>query len=199
MTTPENVVYGPPAPAVPAATRRRPIPAVVTALSVAGAFYLSVLLEVIVGSTYNLVSGHFGEGIGQLALIALQSTDTAVPVVIVLVIVVFLFFWGIAPIHAALRVGQVIARSVLCAIAASVILSVTLFVRVLVIFAGPQHSGLGPLSFHDLLRNAAQSSAQAADTFAQTAPLIVLGALLVWIWGRAHPSKADAAPTPARV
>ena len=189
MSSPEQAVYRPPV--VPGSTpqlaksARRPIPSLVTTAAIVAAFLLLVLVQVLVASTYSLVTS----GLGSLASVAVQVTGQALPVVVVVVIVGFLFFWGVAPIHGGLRIGQVIGRSLVCAITVGVVLAAMFFVQFLILVSSPAQSQLGSPSLHDFLRNATQSTGEAVDYFAQTVALIVLGAVLLWNWSRTHPVK----------
>jgi len=202
VSTTEQAVYGPPAPSVPPQPGpgvRRPLPALVTAAAIVGAFLALAIVQVLVASIYNDVSSRFGEDFGSLLVVAARSLGQIVPVMVVVLIVVFLFFWGIAPIHAGLRIGQVIGRSMWCAIAAGVVMSATFFVQFLIILSTPPESQYGPVSLHDLLRNSAQSTSEATDYFVQTVVIVMLGAVLLWNWSRTHPAKAAAVSDAARV
>jgi hypothetical protein len=191
MSTTAPPAYGPPttAPAWHPATRlRRPLPALVASLGIVGAFLLLAIIELVASAVYNEVSSRFSSGPSQVIATSVFSLRQDVPVLIVVLVVSFLFFWGVAPIHAALRIGQVINRGVWCAVAAGIVMGVVFFVQFLVIVSTPAVSAYGGPSLHDLLRNSAQSGVEAVDYFGQTIAFIVLGGVLLWTWTRTHPA-----------
>jgi hypothetical protein len=177
--------YGPPS------RDRRPLPAFVAAAGIVVAFLTLQFLMVAVAGVYNWAASRFSETIVQiLASSSATLRGEVVPIVVILV-VSFLFFWGIAPIHSALRLGQAIGRGIWAAVVSGVITGIALVIQYLAVLNSPPLSVYGTPSLHDILRGAAEASVQGVTSFAQTAAYVVLGAVILWSWMRVHPRSAD--------
>jgi hypothetical protein len=192
MTTPASP-YGPP----PRLPYRRPAPSVVAALGIVVTYFVLAFLQVAVAGLYNWGSSRFQDNfllIGPNAVFAMQQE---IPVLIVVAVVSFLFFWGIAPIHESLRLGQVLGRAVCAALAAGLLSGVALIVVYLGTISNLAAQSSGLLGANDILRSSAEAVVQGASYFVQTSPLVVLGAVILWNWTRTHPLRTAAAPEAA--
>jgi hypothetical protein len=176
--------YGPPS------RERRPLPAFVTAAGIVLAFLALQFLMVAVAGVYNWAASRFSETILEiLASSATALRGDVVPMAVILV-VSFLIFWGIAPIHSALRLGQALGRGIWAAVVSGVITGIALVIQYLAVLNSPPLGAYGTPSQHDILRGAAEASVQGVTSFAQTAAYIVLGAVILWSWMRVHPRSA---------
>ncbi|MDQ1544472.1 MAG: hypothetical protein QOK08_2110 [Actinomycetota bacterium] len=191
MTESQPVVLGAPPRYGPPSRDRRPLPAFVTAAGIVVAFLVLQFLMVAVAGVYNWAASRFSEAIVEiLASSATALRGDVVPMAVILV-VSFLIFWGIAPIHSALRLGQALGRGIWAAVVSGVITGIALVIQYLAVLNGPPLSAYGTPSLHDILRGAAEASVQGVTSFAQTAAYIVLGAVILWSWMRVHPRSAS--------
>lgn len=166
---------------------RRPLPAIVTAAGVVGAYVVLAFLPTLAASLYNWASGRFSGSVFQASGIAGTSLGQEVPQFIAVVIVVFLFFWGATPIHGVLGLAQVIGRSVVTAIVAGLTCGVVVtvqYVGTVNRLAGLEGGAARPT---DVLRSVAEAAVQGVGFFAQVLPLVLLGGVILWNWTRAHP------------
>jgi hypothetical protein len=175
--------YGPPAkPRI-----RRPLPVLVAAIGIVVAYVALALLPSLAASLYSWASGRFSDSVFQAGSIAGLSLSQDVPQFVVIVIIAFLFFWGATPIHGAMGLAQVIGRSIGTAIVAGLACGLVVAVRYVGTvdrLAGVQAGSARPT---DVLRAVAEAAVQGVGFFAQVAPLVVLGGVILWNWTRAHP------------
>jgi hypothetical protein len=190
MTESQPVVLGAAPRYGPPSRDRRPLPAFVAAAGIVVAFLVLQLLMVAVAGVYNWAASRFSETVAQILASSSAALRGEVVPMVVILIVSFLFFWGIAPIHSALRLGQAIGRGIWAAVVSGVITGIALVIQYLAVLNSPPLSNYGTPSLHDLLRGAAEASVQGVTSFAQTATYIVLGAVILWNWMRVHPRSA---------
>jgi hypothetical protein len=176
---------------------RRPVPAIIAAVCVAASYLLLGLLQIAVSVTYDWASSRFQESFGQIFSISFLSLRQELPVVIVVVIVAFLGFWGMLPIHGAIRFGQALARGVLGAAIVGVVVGIVVTIQYLAIVHNLSVTDGTGLGADSVLRSMAEAADNSVTHFVQTAPLVVLGALILWSWTRAHP-RASALGTTVR-
>ncbi len=188
-------VYGPPpaAASTPRAGIRRPLPALVAALGVVVVYVVLVSLPVLASSVYNWASFRFEGDLGQSISIAWRSIGKEFPQFVAVVVVVFLFFWGIAPIHGTLRIGQVLVRSILAAIATGLVCGIVVIAQYTLTLSELVSAQSGVARPSDLLRSMAEGAVQGVGFFAQIVPLVVVAALILWNWTRGHPVETGPA------
>jgi len=170
------------------AALRRPIPALIASLAVAVAYLLVGLLEVFASTLYNWASSHFAEGFGESASSSFLVVGQVRPVAIALLIVTFLFFWGALPLHEGLRLGQAIGRGVVTAVVAGLVTGVVVGIQYLAIVRNLS-SGAGQVLGAGSVRSLAEAADSSVSYFVQTAPLVVLGAVILWAWQRSNPAN----------
>jgi hypothetical protein len=145
---------------------------------------------------YGWAASRFSENLLEiLANSAASLRGEILPMAIILV-VSFLFFWGIAPIHSALRLGQVLGRGIAAAVASGVIAGVALVIQYTVVLSAPPVNTSGTPRLQDILRGIGEAGVQSATSFTQTAVYIVLAALILWNWMRVHPQSVASVDAP---
>jgi hypothetical protein len=171
----------------PSTRIRHPLPALVAAAGLVVAYLVLQFMWLAVAGLYNWALSRFSESLAEVLASSMTALrQDAVPAVVIL-IVSFLFFWAVAPIHPALRLGQVLGRGIGAAIAAGVIADIALVIQYAAVLSTPPLANYGSPTLHDLLLGAGEASVQGANSFAQTAVYIVLGAVILWNWMRVHP------------
>lgn len=112
-----------------------------------------------------------------------------------LVIGVFLSLWLLAPVAAELRVGHVVARSILAVGVGCTLVFVALGIVAIVgsvSFTGAIFGSSFPtpaVSGASIASGLGSALAQALIRFVEVAPVGVLGGVLAWIWLTRHPAK----------
>ncbi len=199
MTSAEQAVYRPPR-TTPAPGIRRPLPALVAAVGVVVAYLGLAFIQVLASVIYDWASGRFEDDILGLVPSSFIALQQDVPVSIVVLVVTFLMFWGALPIHAGLRLGGAVARGVVAGIAAGVVMGFVVGIQYLVIIRNLSYSAGDSPGAGSILRSLAEAADNSVTSFVQTAPLVLLGALILWNWLGSHPraprpgSAGDSAP-----
>jgi hypothetical protein len=175
------------APAATLPSVRRPLAALVAGAGVAAVYMGLAFLQVFTSVLYGWASGHFEDDLGTIAPISFQALGQDVPVVIVVLVVSFLFFWGLFPLHAGLRLGQAVGRGVVAAIVAGLVTGIVVSIQYLVIIRNLSSGEGGVLGAGSILRSLAEAADNSVTYFVQTAPFILLGAVILWNWTRSHP------------
>ena len=171
-----------------ARTRGR-LPALVTAALIA----IAILVQSILGSLagwassffYQLVSfgsAGFSDVVGpQFTQVIEQFTRVTLP----FAVGVFVSLWLIAPLAGQLTLRFVITRGLLASAAGAVLVFVVSLVVDVVTMAfyvfdirGFAHSGVIAIS-------------TAINVFIYTTPIVILGAVLLWLWLRDHPREYE--------
>jgi hypothetical protein len=163
----------------------------VAAVAVVAAYLALSLLQLFASVVYNWASSHFEEGFGRITAGSLSVVGQSVPVAVALVLVSFLFFWGALPLHEGLRLGQAVGRGVMAAIVAGIVTGVVVSVQYLAIVRNLSTGAGQVLGASSVLRSLAEAADNSVSYFVQTAPLILLGALILWNWTRSHPGTHD--------
>jgi hypothetical protein len=166
---------------------RRPLPALIAALAAVAAYLALVALQIFVSVLYDWASGRFEDSLSQVFSASFLTLQQDIPVAIALLVVSFLAFWGILPVHGALRFGQALARGVVAAVIVGVVTGIVVTVQYLAIVRNLSFAAGTGLGADSILRSMAEATDNSATYFAQTAPLVVLGALILWNWTRSHP------------
>jgi hypothetical protein len=196
MTESQPEVFDP-VPKYGRATRvRRPVPSLVAALGIVVVYVVLQFVWLAVAALYNWAAGRFAKGIVQELSFTLMSLRPDIVPMIVILTVGFLFFWGVAPIHSALRLGQAIVRGVWAAVVSGIIVGIALVIQSIVELNSPPFSTYGPPSLHSILRGSGEAIVEGASSFAQTAAFIVLGAVILWNWMRVHPRSMPPVEAP---
>ena len=170
---------------------RRPIPALVTAVAIVVAYVVLSFLQLFAAVVYNWASSRFEDGFTGIASSSLSVLGREVPVAVALLVVTFLFFWGALPLYDGLRLGQAVGRGVVAAIVAGLVTGVVVSIQYLAIVRNLS-SGVGQaLGAGSILRSVAEAADNSVSYFVQTAPLVVLGAVVLWSWTRSHPVTRD--------
>jgi len=187
--------YGPPVPvaSAPRAGVRRPLPALTAAIGVVVAYVVLVSLPVLASSIYTWASFRFEGDLGQSVSIAWRSIGQEFPQFVTVVVLMFLFSWGIAPIRGALRIGQVLLRSILTAVVTGLACGIVVIAQYAVRLSQLAAAQSGSARPTDLLRSMAEGAVQGVGFFAQLAPLVVVAALILWNWSRNHPVRTTPA------
>ena len=170
-----------------ARTRGR-LPALVTATIIAAVIVAQSLLGSIAGwiisSLYERVS--FGSsGFEFMPWQALQILDPLWRVTLPYALGVFLSLWLIAPLAEQLTVRYVITRGLLASAAGGV---VVLLVSVVTTFATMVTY---VFDIRGLAHGLIVSLGTAVNVVIYTTPIVLLGAVLLWLWLRAHPREYE--------
>jgi hypothetical protein len=130
------------------------------------------------------------DGFIRFALVAVAQSDRALPVsfsepllaVLPFAVGFFLGLWAIAPIDGSLRVGYVVARSILVTgVAATVVFVINASFAIVVATVSGRFFGI-PLALAGAL-------ADALGTLLTNLPLGVLAGVCLWLWRKEHPPR----------
>ena len=172
------------------ARKRGRLPALVTAALIAALILVQGLLASVAAWIFGGLYERVSFGAAAFELHAWQPGYVIEPfltVTLPFAIGVFLSLWLIAPLAAELTVAFVITRGLLASAAGAVLVLVVNFVIDLVRLVG---FGFDIRGFaHAVITEVGQ----AVDVFIYTTPIVLLGAVLLWLWLRAHPRDYEVA------
>jgi hypothetical protein len=175
---------------------RRPLPVLVAALSVAAIYLLVEFSQTAATTIYGWLSSRGSDSLAQLAPISVFALQADIATVVVLAIVFFLFAWGITPIHGNLRFGQALGRGILTSVVVGIVVAIVTAIRYVAFVFNPpvaeQYRTVPRAT--DILRGLGESGVESVTTFAHTAAIVVLGAVILWNWMR-RPQQPDAGLT----
>jgi hypothetical protein len=170
------------------------LPSLVSAIAIVVAYLVLNFLQLFGSVAYNWASSHFEVGFGRTAASSLLILGQIVPVAIALLVVSFLFFWGALPLHEGLRLGQALGRGVIAAIVAGVVTGAVVSIQYLAVVRNLSSGAGQVLGAGSVLRSLAEAADNSVSYFVQSAPLILLGAVILWNWTRLHPVTRDPQP-----
>jgi hypothetical protein len=157
--------------------RRGVVPALLTAVGILAYLVVSDFLSAVISSALFVGTGASADLGALWVASAVATISSRLP----FALGVFLAFWQIAPIAASLRLAHVVTRAVLAAVVGAV-LSFAVAVAVLLLRA---------LVAGDLVGATGSSVLGLVGTtlglVLTLAPLVVLGAILLWGWLQRHP------------
>jgi hypothetical protein len=175
---------------------RRPLPALVAAIGVAVTYLLLEFSQTAATTIYGWLSSRGSDSLAQLAPISVFALQADVATVVILAAVFFVFAWGITPIHGNLRFGQALGRGILTSVVVGIVVAIVTAIRyVAFVFTPPiaeQYRTVPRAT--DILRGLGESGVESVTTFAHTAAIVVLGAVILWNWMR-RPDKPGAGLT----
>ncbi len=170
------------------ARKRGRLPALITAALVAGL----ILVQAVVSSLAAWIGGAFYQRVsfGAVAFDDFSPwqpylLDSFVKVTLPFAVGVFLSLWLIAPLAGELRVRFVITRGLLASAAGSVLV---LVVNVVVEFVTMLGFGF---DIRGLAHTGITAIGTAVNVFVYTTPIVVLAAVLLWLWLREHPREYE--------
>ena len=161
------------------------------AAAIVVAYLVLSFLQLFAAVVYNWASSRFEDGFAGSAANSLSVLGREVPVAVALLVVTFLFFWGALPLYDGLRLGQAVGRGVVAAIVAGLATGIIVSIQYLAIVRNLSTASGQVLGAGSVLRSLAEAADNSVSYFAQTAPLVVLGAVILWSWTRSHPAARD--------
>jgi hypothetical protein len=172
------------------ARKRGRLPALVTAALIAALILVQGLLASVAAWIFGGLYERVSFGAAAFEFHAWQPGYVIEPfltVTLPFAIGVFLSLWLIAPLAAELTVAFVVTRGLLASAVGALLVLVVNFVIDLVRLVG---FGFDIRGFaHAVITEVGQ----AVDVFIYTTPIVLLGAVLLWLWLRAHPRDYEVA------
>jgi hypothetical protein len=169
----------------------------VAALAIVVTYLVLSFLQLFAAVVYNWASSRFEDGFAGSAANSLSVLGREVPVAIALLVVTFLFFWGALPLYDGLRLGQSVGRGVVAAIVAGIATGIIVSIQYLAIVRNLSSGAGQALGAGSILRSLAEAVDNSVSYFVQTAPLVVLAAVILWSWTRSHPLTRDSSDVSA--